>query len=275
MDYCGRVINVSYTKSCEQLFFFFSCCTTSQMNFELTSPCTSTKTSCSCLFSSTPAEGVCAPSPCTSRPPFVHQENIFFATETPYKPTILSAQAPWRSWKMAWSKQFWVGMHHLRTISCLSAQCNLTFCTGKGDLIGADFPEHDQVIKINADVKALTYCDLQYISVIALREVLELYPEYGSRFSSDIHHNLTYNLREGCDTEVRCLSSYVGHELFNLLYSFNTYWQFSMSFISPDDCRGWQSSRYLPGNLRQVCLFYFNYFSTVKYILDHITRIEI
>uniref|UniRef100_H3D2C3 Cyclic nucleotide-binding domain-containing protein n=1 Tax=Tetraodon nigroviridis TaxID=99883 RepID=H3D2C3_TETNG len=93
---------------------------------------------------------------------------------------------------------------------------------GKGDLIGADFPECDQVIKINADVKALTYCDLQYISVKALREVLELYPEYGSRFSSDIHHNLTYNLREGCDTDVRCLSSYLGPELLNLPYSFNT-----------------------------------------------------
>uniref|UniRef100_A0A3Q1H5R1 Voltage-gated delayed rectifier potassium channel KCNH4 n=1 Tax=Anabas testudineus TaxID=64144 RepID=A0A3Q1H5R1_ANATE len=70
---------------------------------------------------------------------------------------------------------------------------------GKGDLIGADLPEHDLVIKTNADVKALTYCDLQYISVRALREVLGLYPEYGSRFSSDIHHNLTYNLREGSD----------------------------------------------------------------------------
>uniref|UniRef100_A0A3B4UXB2 Voltage-gated delayed rectifier potassium channel KCNH4 n=1 Tax=Seriola dumerili TaxID=41447 RepID=A0A3B4UXB2_SERDU len=72
---------------------------------------------------------------------------------------------------------------------------------GKGDLIGADLPEHDQVIKTNADVKALTYCDLQYISVRALREVLGLYPEYGSRFSSDIHHNLTYNLREGSEAD--------------------------------------------------------------------------
>ncbi|XP_056262325.1 potassium voltage-gated channel subfamily H member 4a [Pseudoliparis swirei] len=70
---------------------------------------------------------------------------------------------------------------------------------GKGDLIGADLPEHDRVIKTNADVKALTYCDLQYISIRALREVLGLYPEYGSRFSSDIHHNLTYNLREGSE----------------------------------------------------------------------------
>ncbi|XP_069565197.1 potassium voltage-gated channel subfamily H member 4a [Brachyistius frenatus] len=72
---------------------------------------------------------------------------------------------------------------------------------GKGDLIGADLPEHDQVIKTNADVKALTYCDLQYISVRALREVLGLYPEYSSRFSSDIHHNLTYNLREGSEAD--------------------------------------------------------------------------
>ncbi|KAM4531902.1 potassium voltage-gated channel subfamily H member 4a [Odontesthes bonariensis] len=72
---------------------------------------------------------------------------------------------------------------------------------GKGDLIGADLPENDQVIKTNADVKALTYCDLQYVSVKALREVLRLYPEYGNRFSSDIHHNLTYNLREGNEAD--------------------------------------------------------------------------
>ncbi|MEQ2267103.1 Potassium voltage-gated channel subfamily H member 4, partial [Xenotaenia resolanae] len=70
---------------------------------------------------------------------------------------------------------------------------------GKGDLIGADLPEHDQVIKTNADVKALTYCDLQYINVKDLREVLRMYPEYSTRFSSDIHHNLTYNLREGSE----------------------------------------------------------------------------
>ncbi|XP_026887834.2 potassium voltage-gated channel subfamily H member 4a isoform X1 [Electrophorus electricus] len=68
---------------------------------------------------------------------------------------------------------------------------------GKGDLIGADLPGEDHVIKASADVKALTYCDLQYVSVRALREVLALYPEYSARFSEDIHHNLTYNLREG------------------------------------------------------------------------------
>ncbi|XP_058862716.1 potassium voltage-gated channel subfamily H member 4-like [Acipenser ruthenus] len=72
---------------------------------------------------------------------------------------------------------------------------------GKSDLIGADLPCKEQVIKTNADVKALTYCDLQYISVRALREVLELYPEYASKFTADIHHNLTYNLREGSEAE--------------------------------------------------------------------------
>ncbi|KAM9780371.1 potassium voltage-gated channel subfamily H member 4a [Neosynchiropus ocellatus] len=72
---------------------------------------------------------------------------------------------------------------------------------GKGDLIGADLPEHDWVIKTNADVKALTYCDLQYVNVKALREVLGLYSEYSSRFTSDIHHNLTFNLRDGRDLD--------------------------------------------------------------------------
>ncbi|XP_068161061.1 potassium voltage-gated channel subfamily H member 4 [Antennarius striatus] len=72
---------------------------------------------------------------------------------------------------------------------------------GKGDLIGSDLPGSDQVIKTNADVKALTYCDLQYISVRGLREVLDLYPEYGSVFAADIHNNLTYNLREGSQDE--------------------------------------------------------------------------
>ncbi|XP_064185914.1 potassium voltage-gated channel subfamily H member 8 [Anguilla rostrata] len=49
---------------------------------------------------------------------------------------------------------------------------------GKGDLIGSDSLTKEQVIKTNANVKALTYCDLQYISLKGLREVLRLYPEY-------------------------------------------------------------------------------------------------
>lgn len=69
-------------------------------------------------------------------------------------------------------------------------------------MIGADLPSKEQVIKTNADVKALTYCDLQYISLRGLFEVLELYPEYSSKFMADIQQDLTFNLREGSEAEV-------------------------------------------------------------------------
>ncbi|KAJ8415060.1 hypothetical protein AAFF_G00007580 [Aldrovandia affinis] len=73
---------------------------------------------------------------------------------------------------------------------------------GKGDLIGSDSLTKEQVIKTNANVKALTYCDLQYISLTGLREVLSLYPEYAEKFISEIQHDLTYNLREGHRADV-------------------------------------------------------------------------
>ncbi|XP_063778261.1 potassium voltage-gated channel subfamily H member 8 isoform X1 [Pseudophryne corroboree] len=76
---------------------------------------------------------------------------------------------------------------------------------GKGDLIGANLSIRDQVIKTNADVKALTYCDLQCIILKGLYEVLDFYPEYAHKFVDDIQQDLTYNLREGheSDTELR------------------------------------------------------------------------
>ncbi|NWX93914.1 KCNH4 protein, partial [Nothoprocta pentlandii] len=73
---------------------------------------------------------------------------------------------------------------------------------GKGDLIGADLASQEPVIKTSADVKALTYCDLQYIGLRGLCEVLQLYPEYASKFNADIHQDLTFNLREGSEMEV-------------------------------------------------------------------------
>ncbi|KAG8442937.1 hypothetical protein GDO86_011666 [Hymenochirus boettgeri] len=76
---------------------------------------------------------------------------------------------------------------------------------GKGDLIGANLSIKDQVIKTNADVKALTYCDLQCIILKGLYDVLDFYPEYAHKFVDDIQQDLTYNLREGheSDTELR------------------------------------------------------------------------
>lgn len=77
---------------------------------------------------------------------------------------------------------------------------------GKGDLIGANLSIKDQVIKTNADVKALTYCDLQCIILKGLFEVLDLYPEYAHKFVDDIQHDLTYNLREGHESDVSLTS---------------------------------------------------------------------
>ncbi|XP_059206694.1 potassium voltage-gated channel subfamily H member 8 [Centropristis striata] len=74
---------------------------------------------------------------------------------------------------------------------------------GKGDLIGANLSLDDRVIKTNADVKALTYCDLQCINLRGLYEVLDLYPEYSDHFVQDIQQDLTYNLREGHETHVK------------------------------------------------------------------------
>ncbi|MEE6520537.1 hypothetical protein FKM82_018440 [Ascaphus truei] len=73
---------------------------------------------------------------------------------------------------------------------------------GKGDLIGSDNLNKEQVIKTNGNVKALTYCELQYISLKGLREVLELYPEYSQKFILEIQHDLTYNLREGSEVDL-------------------------------------------------------------------------
>lgn len=87
----------------------------------------------------------------------------------------------------------------------------LYFLSGKGDLIGANLSIRDQVIKTNADVKALTYCDLQCIILKGLFEVLDLYPEYAHKFVEDIQHDLTYNLREGHESDV---------SIFKILYSY-------------------------------------------------------
>uniref|UniRef100_A0A8C5NE68 Voltage-gated delayed rectifier potassium channel KCNH4 n=1 Tax=Gouania willdenowi TaxID=441366 RepID=A0A8C5NE68_GOUWI len=80
---------------------------------------------------------------------------------------------------------------------------------GKGDLIGSDSLTKEQVIKTNANVKALTYCDLQYISLKGLREVLRLYPEYAQKFISEIQHDLTYNLREGHGADVSMTTNHL------------------------------------------------------------------
>ncbi|KAG8452396.1 hypothetical protein GDO86_004264, partial [Hymenochirus boettgeri] len=65
---------------------------------------------------------------------------------------------------------------------------------GKGDLIGCELSFEETVIKANADVKGLTYCDLQGISLRGLRDTLSLYPEYAQKFTCQITNQLSYNL---------------------------------------------------------------------------------
>ncbi|XP_041822900.1 potassium voltage-gated channel subfamily H member 8-like [Melanotaenia boesemani] len=73
---------------------------------------------------------------------------------------------------------------------------------GKGDLIGANLSLDNLVIKTNADVKALTYCDLKCINLKGLYEVLDLYPDYSQEFCQNVQQGLAYNLREGHETHV-------------------------------------------------------------------------
>lgn len=61
----------------------------------------------------------------------------------------------------------------------------------------------DMIIKSSSDVRALTYCDLKCIHTQGLVDVLRLYPEYQKQFANDIQHDLTFNVREGYEAEVR------------------------------------------------------------------------
>ena len=82
-----------------------------------------------------------------------------------------------------------------------------SFCTfaGKGDFFGTDLNNFEDgvVMKSSCDVKSLTYCDLQCISLKGLQETLAMYPEFAETFAGEIQHDLTYNLREGHGAEVR------------------------------------------------------------------------
>lgn len=50
-------------------------------------------------------------------------------------------------------------------------------------------------------MKAITYCDLKSIQISGLLEVLRLYPEFAETFCNEIIHDLTFNLREGFDSD--------------------------------------------------------------------------
>lgn len=65
---------------------------------------------------------------------------------------------------------------------------------GVGDTFGENFYLYREIIKSNANVRALTYCDLHTISRESLLEVLDAYTDFAEHFSSELE--ITYNLRE-------------------------------------------------------------------------------
>lgn len=64
---------------------------------------------------------------------------------------------------------------------------------GKNDIFGEMVHLYAKPGKSNADVRALTYCDLHKIQREDLLEVLDMYPEFSDLFLTNLE--LTFNLR--------------------------------------------------------------------------------
>uniref|UniRef100_A0A670HSN7 Voltage-gated inwardly rectifying potassium channel KCNH3 n=1 Tax=Podarcis muralis TaxID=64176 RepID=A0A670HSN7_PODMU len=73
---------------------------------------------------------------------------------------------------------------------------------GKGDLIGCHISSREEAVQANADVRGLTYCDLQCLSLPGLLDSLELYPEFASKFRHELPCELSYNLGGGSSFQV-------------------------------------------------------------------------
>lgn len=65
---------------------------------------------------------------------------------------------------------------------------------GKNDIFGEPLNLYARPGKSNADVRALTYCDLHKIHREDLLEVLDMYPAFSDNFWSNLE--ITFNLRD-------------------------------------------------------------------------------
>ena len=80
--------------------------------------------------------------------------------------------------------------------------------SGKGDLFGEDISRKTPAKRANGDVRALTYCDVYYITRERLQNVLHFYQDFTFKFSENLE--LTYDLgaSEVMLTKPRFLISY-------------------------------------------------------------------
>ncbi|CAH8826210.1 unnamed protein product [Trichobilharzia szidati] len=55
------------------------------------------------------------------------------------------------------------------------------------------------VIRSRCDVKSLTYCDLHYIDLITLSEILNQHPRFKAELKSYLYEDLSFNIQEGAE----------------------------------------------------------------------------
>lgn len=72
---------------------------------------------------------------------------------------------------------------------------------GKNDIFGESINLYGRPGKSNADVRALTYCDLHKILRDDLLEVLDMYPDFSDLFWNNLE--ITFNLRDVSATRGR------------------------------------------------------------------------
>lgn len=79
----------------------------------------------------------------------------------------------------------------------LASRFILSLCvliSGKNDIFGEMIHQCAKPGKSNADVRALSYCDLSTIQREDLLEVIDMYPEFADYFFNNLE--LTFNLRD-------------------------------------------------------------------------------
>lgn len=84
--------------------------------------------------------------------------------------------------------------HHHHSTQGANACLLLVFTSGKNDIFGEMIHLYAKPGKSNADVRALSYCDLSTIQREDLLEVIDMYPEFADYFFNNLE--LTFNLRD-------------------------------------------------------------------------------
>lgn len=77
---------------------------------------------------------------------------------------------------------------------CETIHCLCVLTPGKNDIFGEMIHLFAKPGKSNADVRALSYCDLSTIQREDLLEVIDMYPEFADSFFNNLE--LTFNLRD-------------------------------------------------------------------------------